>query len=64
MSDPAGTLTDHQAEDLAADLRDHGHTWAVIAEAVNLTPYAAQQAAQRADQRAATQAARDQIALF
>ena len=61
MSD---TLDDHQAEDLAADLRDHGHTWADIANAVNLTPYAAQQAANRADARAAERAARAQIALF
>ncbi|MYR08974.1 hypothetical protein GTV32_22845 [Gordonia sp. SID5947] len=61
MSD---TLDDHQAEDLAADLRDHGHTWAAIAAAVNLTPYAAQQAANRADTRAAERAARNQITLF
>jgi hypothetical protein len=57
-------LDDHQAEDLAADLRDHGHTWADIATAVNLTPYTAQQAARRADARAAERAAREQIALF
>ncbi|MFW0797618.1 hypothetical protein AAFP30_27700 [Gordonia sp. CPCC 205515] len=55
---------DEQNEDLAADLRDHGHTWAEIAAAVNLTPYAAQQAANRADRRARTRAERDQIALF
>lgn len=57
-------LDDHQAEDLAANLRDHGLTWADIATAVNLTPYAAQQAARRADARAAERAAREQIALF
>lgn len=61
---PTDRLDDQQAEDLAADLRDHGHTWADIAAAVNLTPYAAQQAAHRADQRAADRAARNQIALF
>ncbi len=61
MSD---SLDDHQAEDLAADLRDHGHTWADIANAVNLPAHLAQQAAHRADVRAADRADRAQIALF
>ncbi len=58
------TLDDHAAEDLAADLRDHGHPWTAIADAVNLPPHLAQQAAARADARAAERLARDQIALF
>lgn len=55
---------DHETEDLAADLRDHGHTWTDIARETNLTPYAAQQAAGRADRRAAEIAAQQQTALF
>lgn len=51
-------------EDLAAELRDHGHSWAFVADTLNVTTTTAKHFAAAADTRAAARAARHQIALF
>lgn len=54
----------HADEDLAADLRDHGHTWPDIAATLGTTIAAAKKYAAASDRRAHDTALRDQATLF
>ncbi|GAB89083.1 hypothetical protein [Gordonia rhizosphera] len=58
------TADDHELQDLAADLHDHGYSWEHIARELAIPVATAQLAAGQARQRAADRAARDQITLF
>ncbi len=55
---------DREIQDLAADMREHGHSWADIAHELALPEATVRIAAAQAHQRAAECVARDQIALF
>ncbi|PZT97264.1 MAG: hypothetical protein DI630_21960 [Gordonia sp. (in: high G+C Gram-positive bacteria)] len=55
---------DREIQDLAADMRDHGRSWADIAHELALPEATVKHAVDQAHQRAAELAARDQIALF
>ncbi|MBY4575446.1 hypothetical protein ACN94_22020 [Gordonia paraffinivorans] len=55
---------DREIQDLAADMREHGHSWADIAHDLALPEVTVKRAVDQARQRAAELAARDQIALF
>ncbi|WP_040510931.1 hypothetical protein [Gordonia soli] len=57
-------VQDRQLGDLAADMREHGRSWADIAHDLALPEAAVKHAVDQAHQRAAELAARDQIALF
>lgn len=51
-------------EDLAAQLRDHGHTWPEIADTLHITVNTAKKYAAAADQRAHDRAHKHQTSLF
>ncbi len=55
---------DREIGDLAADMREHGRSWADIAHDLALPEATVKRAADQARRRAAELAARDQIALF
>ena len=55
---------DRELGDLAADMREHGRSWADIAHDLALPEATVKLAVAQAHQRAAELAARDQIALF
>lgn len=55
---------DREVQDLAADMRERGRSWADIAHDLALPEAAVRRAVDQAHQRAAELAARDQIALF
>lgn len=55
---------DRELQELAADLREHGHSWTEIAYELALPEATVKLAADQAHQRAADRAAREQIALF
>lgn len=54
----------HADEDHAASLRDRGHSWTEIADALGITVSLAKHYATTADHRARSIAARDQLDLF
>ena len=64
MTDDDPDAHDREIQDLAADLREHGRSWADIAHDLALPEATVKRAAEQAHQRAAELAARDQIALF
>lgn len=55
---------DREVQDLAADLREHGRSWADIAHDLALPESTIRIAVAQAHHRAAERVARDQIALF
>ncbi|MBY4576074.1 hypothetical protein ACN94_22410 [Gordonia paraffinivorans] len=64
MTDDDPDTQDREIQDLAADMREHGRSWADIAHDLALPEATVKRAADQARQRAAELAARDQIALF
>lgn len=64
MTDDDPDAQDRELGDLAADLREHGRSWADIAYDLALPEATVKRAAKQAHQRAAELTARDQIALF
>ena len=64
MTDDDPDAQDRELGDLAADMREHGRSWADIAHDLAIPVATAMLAADQAHQRAAELAARDQIALF
>ena len=64
MTDDDPDAHDREIGDLAADMREHGRSWADIAHDLALPQATVKHAAEQAHQRAAERAARDQIALF
>ena len=63
-TDDAPDAHDREVQDLAADMREHGRSWADIAHDLALPEATVKLAAAQAHQRAAELAAREQIALF
>lgn len=55
---------DREIQDLAADMRERGRSWADIAHELAIPVATAKLAAAQAHHRAAERVARDQIALF
>ncbi|MDH3026224.1 hypothetical protein M0655_23490 (plasmid) [Gordonia amicalis] len=64
MTDDDPDAQDREVQDLAAEMREHGRSWADIAHDLALPEVVVKRAADQAHQRAAELAARDQIALF
>ncbi|MDS1116378.1 hypothetical protein RD149_21780 [Gordonia westfalica] len=64
MTDDDPDAQDRELQDLAADMREHGRSWADIAHDLALPEATVKRAVDHAHQRAAELAARDQIALF
>ncbi|MCZ4537752.1 hypothetical protein O4159_20320 [Gordonia terrae] len=64
MTDDDPDAQDRDLGDLAADMREHGRSWADIAHDLAIPVATAKLAVDQARQRAAELAARDQIALF
>ncbi|GAC85232.1 hypothetical protein GP2_031_00440 [Gordonia paraffinivorans NBRC 108238] len=64
MTDDDPDAQDREIQDLAADMRERGRSWADIAHDLALPEATVKRAVGHAYQRAAELAARDQIALF
>ena len=64
MTDDDPDAQDREIQDLAADMRERGRSWADIAHDLALPEATVKLAVAQAHQRAAELAARDQIALF
>ena len=64
VTDDDPDAQDREIQDLAADMREHGRSWADIAHELAIPVATAKLAVDQAHQRAAELAARDQIALF
>ncbi len=64
MTDDDPDAQARELGDLAADMREHGRSWADIAHELALPETTVKRAVDQAHQRAAELAARDQIALF
>ncbi|MCK8615335.1 hypothetical protein [Gordonia sp. C13] len=64
MTDDDPDAHDREIQDLAADMRQRGRSWADIAYELALPQATVKRAAEQAHQRAAERAARTQIALF
>lgn len=64
MSDDDPDAQDRELGDLAADMREHGRSWADIGHDLALPEATVKLAVAQSHQRAAERAAREQIALF
>ncbi|OLT48629.1 hypothetical protein BJF87_19525 [Gordonia sp. CNJ-863] len=64
MTDDDPDAQDREIQDLAADMRQRGRSWADIALELAIPVATAKLAVDQAHQRAGELAARDQIALF